>query len=719
MLYLKYLTIVGALLAALAGSPMNDAHAQKSPTAIRQEGNRLAGEPSLYLRQHAHNPIDWYPWGEEALARARQEDKPIFLSIGYSSCHWCHVMETEVFEHDDVAHFMNAHFVCIKVDREERPDLDAVYMEAVQMMTGRGGWPMSVFLTPDLKPFYGGTYFPRLQFLDLTARLQEIYRERRDEVEAQADRLTQGIAESPLAQISEGTGLEGAMVTSAVDQARIIYDQTYSGFRQSQKFPTPVKWRFLLHEHRRRPDEQLGRMIVHSCQAMAQGGLYDHLGGGFHRYTVDERWTVPHFEKMLYDNGQLAGLMLEAGVVFGRADLTATGLDVLDFLLRDLRDPAGGIFASFDADSGGQEGSYYVWSRAEIAAVAGEADGPVLADLLGVSREGNFEHSGSSVLTRRADLARVAREHGRSEEEVAGLFDLYRAPLRLARDRRTPPGLDRKVVTAWNGLTIAALAQGYAVSGDRRYLEGARQAADFLLREHRRPDGSLWRTSSEGRPSGEGVLDDYSFLADGLLELYQVSGGTAYLAAARELADFALEHFDRPEGGFFMSRAEVAAPLGRRVDYFDSVTPSGQSMMYEVLVKLAAMTGETRYLDRAHRDLDRMSDLLERAGLEMAWWCDAARKVLGPFHGVVVAGDGAAAEEMAHRLLQLLPPGAVVCRVPAAGADATLLAAAPALAEKTAVDGQPTAYVCEYGACQAPTTDAEVMVRQAMAGWEK
>ena len=711
----------------LAGCPMNDANNQvtgesenpesgRSLTQIRRDGNHLVAEPSLYLQQHAHNPIDWYPWGDEALDRAKREDKPIFLSIGYSSCHWCHVMEHEVFEHDDVANFMNAHFICIKVDREERPDLDAVYMEAVQLLTGRGGWPMSVFLTPDLKPFYGGTYFPKIQFLNLTAQVEQLFRERRGDLEAQAQQLAARISESPLAGYTEGAGVETGMITAAVDAARKSFDKTYGGFQQSQKFPTPVKWRFLLHEYRHSGDEQLGAMIVTTCEAMSRGGLYDHVGGGFHRYTVDPLWTVPHFEKMLYDNGQLAGLMLEAGVVFGRDDFTATGLDVLDFLLRDMRSDEGGIYASFDADSGGEEGSYYVWGPRDIAEVVGEADGPVLAAVLGVSRDGNFENTGKSVLTRRADLARIAKENNRTVEELAGLFEKYRPALRKAREKRTPPGLDRKIITSWNGLAIASLAQGYAVTGDRKYLEGARQAADFLLTKHRRPDGSLWRSSSAGNHSAEGILDDYAFLADGLLELYQFSGEARYLAAGRQLIDFALEHFGRSEGGFFMSRAEVPAPLGRRVDFFDSVIPAGNSMMFVNLVRLGTLTGETKYHQRAQNDLDRMSDLLGRAGLEMAWWFDAARLITGPYYDVVIVGDD---HGMARSLMERLPASAVVSQVPAGGADSELIKLAPALEGKVAIDGQPTAYVCEFGTCQAPTHNAEEMIKQTLRGWER
>jgi len=390
----------------------------RSPSDIRKHGNRLRDEPSLYLRQHAHNPLDWYPWGDEALARARAEDKPVFLSIGYSSCHWCHVMEHEVFEQDDVAAFMNEHFVSIKVDREERPDLDAVYMDAVQALTGRGGWPMSVFLTPDLKPFYGGTYVPKPQFLQLIGRIVEVFADDRRALEDQAAQLTAAVAGR--AEPSAGTGdLDRSLVAAAVETAKQHHDPTYQGFRQQQKFPTPVKWRWLLHEYRRHGDPELGEMITGALDAMQDGGLQDHVGGGFHRYTVDAAWTVPHFEKMLYDNGQLAGLFLEAGVALERPDWTATGLDVLEFLMREMRDERGAFYASFDADSGGEEGTYYVWDRDEIVEVVGREDGHALADLLGVTAAWYLQQHGHEVTVNRSAFeAQIAAEREKLESRL-------------------------------------------------------------------------------------------------------------------------------------------------------------------------------------------------------------------------------------------------------------------------------------------------------------
>jgi len=682
----------------------------RTPAAIREHGNHLLGSPSLYLRQHAHNPIDWYPWGDEALAKAKAEDKPIFLSIGYSSCHWCHVMEHEVFEHDDVAEFMNEHFVCIKVDREERPDLDAVYMTAVQMLAGRGGWPMSVFLTPDLEPFFGGTYYPKAQFVQLADQVATAFVEQRDDLDRQAAQVAAQIKAQADLETGHAT-LDRDLVRSAVNSAQDAYDPQFHGFRQQQKFPTPVRWRFLLHQYRRTGDEELGLMLTRTLDAMQGGGLQDHVGGGFHRYTVDVRWTVPHFEKMLYDNGQMAGLFLEAGMVFGRPDWTATGLDVLDFLRREMRDPAGAFYASFDADSGGEEGTYYVWSPAEITAAVGEADGPVLADLLGVDEKGNFEHTGKSVLTRRADLATVAAGHGRTTGELAGLFARHRETLRRVRSERTPPGLDPKVVMAWNGLVLESLAQATALTGKPEYLAAAVDAAEHLLKVHKRDDGTWWRTSVAGKTSGEAILDDYAFLAAAFLEMHQVSGDLRWLAEARELVDVVRRDFAREEGGWFVSSSRVEAPLGRSIEYYDSVEPAGMSAMYVVLLDLAALTGETMYRTAAELELESWGGLLERTGSDLAWWFEAVDRIVWPHYDVVIAVDSGS-DELVEAYLRLLPANAVLARVAPGGPSKAQLDLAPALAGKKAIDGRATAYVCEFGTCQAPTTEAEVMLRQ-------
>ncbi|MBU0741156.1 thioredoxin domain-containing protein [bacterium] len=696
---------------------MNDETTEvRTPARIREAGNHLRDESSVYLRQHAHNPVDWYPWGDEALDRARDQDKPIFLSIGYSSCHWCHVMEHEVFEHDDVAALLNESFVCIKVDREERPDLDAAYMEAVQAMTGRGGWPMTVFLTPGLKPFFGGTYFPRDQFLHLCRNIAKSYAEQRGEVAGQATRVAEHLSGMPLA--GGGDRVPDLQAVAAVAETALArYDETWGGFQQQQKFPTPLRWRFLLHQYRRTGDERIAAAVEHTLAAMGSGGIHDHLGGGFHRYTVEQTWLVPHFEIMLYDDAQLAGLYLEASAVFDDARFRGIAVDLLDFMLRDMSDPAGGFYASYDADSGGEEGSFYVWTPAEIVAVAGPVDGPVLCRLLGVTPEGNFE--GRSILTRRVPAAAAAAEFGRAEADVAALFDTYRQALYDRRAERVRPGLDRKLVTAWNGMALSAFARGHAVLGDARYLEAARLAADRLWALHRDERGRLCRASTDGVRSGDGIVDDYALLAEGLLDLYQAGGQAKYLRWARELLATARDLFVDPEGGIFLTAGDAEAPLGRRTDVFDSVEPSGASAMLHALLRESALTGEPDGLTRVGEVLARHGDLLASAGVEMAWWADAASLYHGPHYDVVIAGDPAAAGTRALReaYWRLDPSFAVLSSVPATGPDGGLADLLPGTRGKSAVGGVPTAYVCSFGACAEPATVAPKLQAQLRAQW--
>ncbi len=708
--------LLGAIMAFLepagaAGPPAAGA-VERTPAWLREHGNHLLDEPSLYLRQHAHNPVDWYPWGEEALARARALDRPVFLSIGYSSCHWCHVMEHEVFEDDAVAAFLNDHFVCIKVDREQRPDLDAVYMDAVVAMTGRGGWPLSVFLTPDLEPFFGGTYFPRDRFLDLVTGIAAAYRERRDDLVEQARRVAAHVARAPRADGREAPTRGGLDRIVADALARV--DREHGGFAGRQKFPTPLRWRFLLHRWRRAGGRELERSLRRTLDAMAAGGIHDHLGGGFHRYTVEPTWTVPHFEIMLYDNAQLASLYLEAAAALDEPRYREVATGILDFLLREMQDPDGGFFASLDADSGGEEGSYYVWTPGQITAVCGERDGPPLAMLLGVTARGNFE--GRSVLTRRVPAAAVARRFGRSEEEIAGLFDRWREPLREARARRVPPGVDGKIVTAWNGLAIQALARAYGATGDDRYREAAERAAARLWQLHRDGEGRLWRTSDGGRPAGAGTLDDVADLAEGLLDLFQATGELRWFTRARELLAVAERDFADPGVGYFRTAAHVPAPLGRRADLLDSVEPSGFSALLHAQLRAAALAGDRALRARAERWLTAYGDLVRRAGLEAAWWADAADLLVGPSLDVVIAGDGEQAAAMRRAFWSLDPFHAVVVSVPSAGPDAATAAVLPTTAGRTAPAGEARAYVCRFGACGLPAVTAAELRRQLVEG---
>jgi uncharacterized protein YyaL (SSP411 family) len=692
----------------------------REPAEIREQGNHLRDEPSLYLRQHAFNPLEWYPWGEEALSRARTEGKPIFLSIGYASCHWCHVMEHEVFEDDEVAALLNRHFVSIKVDREERPDLDSVYLAAVHAITGRGGWPLSVFLTPELRPFFGGTYFPRPQFYELVRRIQLVFQESHGEIEQQAARLARHVTTLPRrAEETEAALIGEEGIAHAAAQAPANFDVRFGGFGGQQKFPTPVRWQFLLHHYRKTGNRQFLNMLRLTLEAMASGGIYDHVGGGFHRYTVDQTWTVPHFEKMLYDNAQLASLYLEAAAVTGRSDFLAVGKDVLDFLLQDMRTPEGAFAGSIDADSDGGEGSYYVWSQADLVQATGAEVGPLLAELLGVEEMGNFEGD-RSVLTRRRDPGELAQERGLDPAEVSRLFAEQRVALRAHRDERPAPPVDRKIITAWNGLALTALAAGYATTGMSIYRQAAEQAADYLWRVHHRGEGRLHRSSYEGQAGHEGVLDDYAFLACGLLDLFQVTGESDHLARAVAVLDRARADFARKEGGFYLTAEGAEAPLGRRLEFLDSVIPSGNAGMLRAMIQAAALNRREEYRQDVQRALVAFAPFLERIGLEMAGWVDAAQLFAGPLREVVIAGDPGddASLNLAATALRLLPASAVIVRVPAAGPSRRLVELAPTVEGKSARDGKATAWVCEDGLCQEPTSDPERLRELMLEGWE-
>jgi uncharacterized protein len=682
--------------------------------------NRLAKETSPYLLQHAENPVDWYPWGSEALERAKREERPILLSVGYAACHWCHVMERESFEDPKIADVMNEHFVCIKVDREELPAIDAAYMEAVQLLTGSGGWPMSVFLTPDLRPFFGGTYFPRDRFLALLARIRELWGTRRADLERQAGEITQHLVAEPAtaAAADDGQPVDHALLGEITSRAHAAFDHDHGGLAGPMKFPVPVRWSALLHWWRRSGDPTARTLVTATLEAMAAGGLRDHLAGGFHRYTVDPHWTVPHFEKMLYDNAQLASLFLEAGAAFSRPDFTVVGLETLDFLTRDLSGSEGPCYASLDADSGGREGTFYVWTPEQITAVAGPQDGPPLAELLGVTAAGNFE-AGTSVLVRRAAASAVAARHGHDPAAVAGLFERHRAALLAVRAERVAPGLDRKIITAWNGLAISAYARGYMASGRNDLRERAVQAAAYLREVHRDAHGRLLRASNGGQAVGEAILEDHALLARGLLDLFQVTGHASHLAWALELLETAERAYRRPAGGWFAT-AEASTPLGRRLDLFDSVLPSGGSAQLDALITAAALTGNAEARARASAEMAAQAGLIRRAGLEMAGWLTAALRLAGPLHEVVIAGDPG--ERVANDLLRTawsrLSPGVVVVPVPAGGAEADLLALAPALAGKIASQAVATAHVCRFGVCEEPVNTAAALTQALGRGWE-
>jgi hypothetical protein len=677
--------------------------------------NRLAEENSRYLRQHAHNPIDWYPWGEEALGRARREDRPIFLSVGYASCHWCHVMAREVFEKEDVGRLMNESFVSIKVDREERPDVDAHYMEAVTALTGGGGWPMSVFLTPDLEPFHAGTYYPHDTFLELARAVDRTYRDKRSQIVDRA-RMLDELISKPL-EPSGGGPVDEQWFDHLVEALLDVHDERWGGLAGRMKFPTALVWTFLLHAFRRTGDERTGAAVRRTLDLMASGGLRDHLAGGFHRYTVESRWIIPHFEKMLYDNALLAALYTEAARVFTDRGYEEVARSTLDFTIEVMGDEErGGFFSSLDADSDGEEGAYYVWTPDQVADVAGD-EGPALAMLLGVTASGNFQ--GRSVPNRRADPAQVAEAHGMDVERAASLLSRWRPALLEARRRRTPPALDEKIITSWNGLAIVAMARGCAAFEEERYGRMAERTARRLWREHRREDGTILRASTRGEASGEGMLSDHASFAWGLTELYSATGDTRHLERALALVDDAMERFARPGAGFFETTGRDGLP--EKVRTSDNVRPSGVSALLHALLHLSAVTGRPNLRRALTSTLEGFSSQMRRSGADMAFWWDAALLDAAPFLTTVVAGNPGdeATTALVSAFRDIAPCHAVLVTVDGSGPPAEHAALLETARDKRAVEGGAMAYVCRHGSCQSPTGDPEVMRSQILAGFHR
>jgi uncharacterized protein YyaL (SSP411 family) len=685
--------------------------------------NHLQNEKSLYLQQHMYNPVDWYPWGEAAFQRAIDENKIIFLSIGYSSCHWCHVMEEEVFEDQEVADYMNANFISIKVDREERPDIDATYMLALQALTGGGGWPLNMFLTPSQKPITGATYIPKADFLGLSAQIMQVWNEERETILNQSDQLADYVKQLP--EMGPSAAIDQALLDSVFTASQAMFDDTWGGFQGEQKFPTPLRWQYVMHYHRKTGNERAAQMLVKTLDEMMRSGLYDHIGGGFHRYSVDPQWNVPHFEKMLYDNAQLASLYIEASVLFDNKDYEFIARDTLDFLLREMRDEQGGIYSSFDADSGGVEGSYYCFTPAEMIEIAGETDGKALNSMFGVTEAGNFEDyhgkiANVTVLSRRAKAAKVAEASGLSLEEVNALFEKYRQPIRDYRAKRVAPGLDRKILVSWNGLALSAFCAAYSAYGDAKYLDAAQGIAEYIQKQHHRGDGGLLRASTDHVASSDGVLDDYACMANGLLDLYLAGGGDVHLRQALDLIEYANAHFRHETAGWYMSADYAELPLGRRMELFDSVEPSGVSQMLKAMLKAAAITGETSYFEMVDKDLSAHNKLLSEAGLEMANWLDVALLSNGPFYEVVIAG--APEDPLTGELLAIARNGGrsyvLPMQVGAAGASEAVLAVQPVLMGKAQSQDLATAYVCRKGSCNAPTSDPQELAKQLMDGWK-
>jgi len=676
--------------------------------------NRLANETSPYLLQHAHNPVDWYPWGEEAFARARAEDKPILLSVGYSACHWCHVMERESFEDPDIARLMNEHFINIKVDREERPDVDAIYMSAVQAITGSGGWPMTVFLTPDGRPFWGGTYFPPEDrpgipgFRRVLTAMARAYREQRDQVVEQAERITEYL------RATRELRAPGALTPELLDQAAHglaqQFDPQNGGFGGAPKFPPAMALDFLLRYWRRTGEEGARAMVEFTLGKMARGGIYDQIGGGFHRYAVDAIWLVPHFEKMLYDNALLARVYLHAWQATGQPGYRAIVEETLDYVLREMTDPAGGFYSTQDADSEGEEGKYYVWTPAEIEAVLGAEAARLFNAYYGVTPEGNFDHK--NVLHVTGDLADVAARLGVTVEALRASLAESRAKLFAARQRRVPPARDEKVLAAWNGLMLRALAEAAAALERDDYRAAAVRNAAFLTQELVR-DGRVLRSWKAGRAKIDGYLEDYALVIDGLLGVHELTFEPPWLEVTRDLADRMLDLFwDDAITGFYDTPRDGEPLVVRPRDVLDNATPAGSSVAVSVLLRLAVLLNRPEYTERATAALSALRDAMARYPSAFGELLQALDFHLSEPLEVAVVGDPADARTRAllrevHR--RFLPSKVLAgCRPD----DPRATAISPLLAGRGPVSGQPAVYLCRNYTCRAPVTDAADLARE-------
>ncbi len=699
--------------------------------------NRLAQESSPYLLQHKDNPVDWYPWGEEALAKAKAEDKPIFLSIGYAACHWCHVMEHESFEDQEIADVLNRHFVPIKVDREERPDLDQIYMSALQVylrMIGSaqgGGWPLSMFLTPELQPFLGGTYWPpramyqRPGFLDVLNTIVRFWRENREEIAQQAARITEYLQGNDPSQPTAERPGESVLRQAAITMGQ-NFDPREGGFGGPPKFPHPIDMQLLMRLQRRFADLELLPMVTLTLDKMAAGGIYDQLGGGFHRYAVDNRWLVPHFEKMLYDNAMLARCYLEAWQALKTPAYAQVVRETLDYVLREMTGPDGGFYSTQDADSEGVEGKFYVWTPDEVRQVLGNERGELFCLIYDITAEGNFE--GKNI----PNLPRSIEQWGQIKQLDAHALRTQltedRSKLLTARNRRVPPGLDDKIIVCWNGLMIDAMAEAAGALEEPRYLEAATRAADFILDRLRREDGRLLHVWRQGRARFDAFLDDYACLINGLVTLYEASFEERYISAALGLADDVLQHFFDPQAqNFFYTADDHEKLIARQKDYHDNPVPSGNGMISTAFVRLGKLTGRSELLQRAEGVIGSFSDLLDRAPSATAQMLVALDLYLGPTHEIVLLAPPveATGEILSNLRQRHIPRKVLACRTPDGGPmpllpgadrqDSQCAALDPLFAGKEAVNGEPTAYICRDFACQEPQAGTTAI----LAAWDQ
>ncbi len=693
--------------------------------------NQLATETSPYLLQHADNPVEWHPWGEAALAKARAQDKPLLVSIGYSACHWCHVMEHESFENESIARLMNELFVCVKVDREERPDVDEVCMNAVHVMGIPGGWPLNVFMTPEGRPFFGGTYFPpegkygRIAWPDLLVRVAELWRDRRGDVMTQAAELSTAV--ESLGAFAEAAELpEAAMFERAADQIASRFDAHHGGFAGAPKFPPHEALAFLLRRQARTGSAREREMVVLTLRTMARGGIADQLGGGFHRYSVDDRWIVPHFEKMLYDNAQLARVYVEAHQLTGDIEFAEVARRTLDWVAREMTDPAGGFHSATDADSDGREGVYFTWTKPEIERLLGD-DAGLFARAYGITEEGNFEdvhhprrpgEPGMNVLHEVYSAEQIAKQERLETADVAARLERARRTLVAERAKRNPPGLDDKIVASWNGLMIGAFAYAGRALGEPRFVESARRAAEFVLGKMRRPDGRLLRTWRAGTAKIPAFLEDHAYLADAFVDLYEATLEIRWLQAARTLAEEMNRLFaDEERGGWFHVGRDAETVVTRGKSPVDSSTPSANGVAARATARIAKSTGDDDLRARAERAIRVFRDAMERSPAATLSLVGALDLLVHEDGEIAVAGSPDAPGtrallEPVHRAYR--PGAALALRDPAQAGEQEALV--PWLSGKALVDGAPAVYLCRNHVCRSPITDSKELERALAAG---
>jgi len=672
--------------------------------------NHLINETSPYLLQHAHNPVDWFPWGDEAFEKARRENKPVLLSIGYSACHWCHVMAHESFEDEQIAKLMNEHFVNIKVDREERPDLDQIYMNAVQMMTHHGGWPMTVFLTPDGVPFYGGTYYPPQDrynmpgFPRVLISIAEAYRDRQDDIRETGTSLV-----NELQRLSKTSGSDFPINVELIDAAYAgivrSYDSIHGGFGGAPKFPPAMTLEFLLRTYVRTGNREALEIVRNTCQKMANGGIYDQLGGGFHRYSTDARWLVPHFEKMLYDNALLSRLYLHYFQLSEDQLARNTVEGILDYILREMTDPAGGFYSTQDADSEGHEGKFFVWDIKEIQSALGETAAARFCDYYNITESGNFE--GKNIPNVMRTIEDVAVAHNVSVSELAASLNESKRILFELREDRIKPDRDEKVLTAWNGLMLASFAEAGVVLDRPDYTDAARRNAEFVLANLRR-DGVLLRTWKAGVAKFNGYLEDYAFLIEGLVTLFETTGEFRWLEEAQTLTERMIEEFwDNENNGFFFTGKSHEDLIVRSKDYFDNATPSGNSVAADVLLRLAILTGRENYREFGTAIIREVGDSIRRYPSGFGYALSAADFLLAtPKEVAIVGNDSAGIRPLLQEVWRRYLPNKVVA--PSFGGAQTI----PLLENRPLLNDLPTAYVCEHYTCKQPVNSVSALADQ-------